>query len=80
MYHRDSILWPIDCDRNFWYTWTGPGMSTQVTYPQQGPATKKATKFQDISELRSALRSQVPEVLTEGQYIWFIALSVSNNF
>ena len=26
-------------------------------------------KKKDISELRSALRSQVPEVLTEGQYI-----------
>lgn len=26
-------------------------------------------KFQDISELRSALRSQIPEVLTEGQSI-----------
>ena len=51
-------------------------MSTQV---QKGPA-KKATKFQDISELRSALRSQIPEVLTEGQYIWFVTLSVSNNF
>ena len=44
------------------------GMSTQVQ------------KFQDISELRSALRSQVPEVLTDGQSIWFVALSVSNNF
>ena len=40
-------------------------MSTQV---QKGPA-KKATKFQDISEFRSALRSQTPEVLAEGQYI-----------
>lgn len=55
-------------------------MSTQASYPQKGPATKKATKSQDISELRSALRSQVPEVLTEGQYIWFVAFSVSNNF
>ena len=44
------------------------------------PVMKKATKFQDISELRSALRSQIPEVLTEGQCIWFVALSVSNNF
>jgi hypothetical protein len=47
-------------------------MSTQA---QKGPAAKK-----DISELRSALHSQVPEVLTEGQCIWFVALSVSNNF
>lgn len=47
-------------------------MSTQA---QKGPATKK-----DISELRSALRSQIPEVLTEGQYIWFVVVSVSNNF
>jgi hypothetical protein len=47
-------------------------MSTQA---QKGPGTKR-----DISEMRSALRSQVPEVLTEGQVIWFVALSVSNNF
>ena len=47
-------------------------MSTQA---QKGTVTKK-----DISELRSALRSQVPEVLTEGRCIWFVSLSVSNNF
>ena len=54
-------------------------MSTQATHPQKGPA-KKAAKFQDVSELRSALHSQNPDILTEGQYIWFVALSVSNNF
>ena len=48
------------------------GMSTPA---QKGPVTKR-----DFSDLRSALRSQVPEVLTEGQVIWFVALSVSNKF
>jgi hypothetical protein len=41
-------------------------MPTQVTYPQKGLVTKKATKFRDISELQSALRSQIAEDLTEG--------------
>ena len=47
-------------------------MSTQA---QNGPVTKK-----DISELRSALRSEVLEVLTEGRHICVVALTVSNNF
>lgn len=45
------------------------------TPAQKGPVTKR-----DFSDLRSVLRSQVPEVLTEGQVIWFVALSVSNKF
>lgn len=54
-------------------------MPTQVADPPQGSVTKKATKFRSISELQSTLCSQIPKVLTEGQYCWFIALSFSNN-
>ena len=58
-------------------------MPTQVNYPQIRPRSdvkKKATTFRDFSELRSALHSQSPEILAEGQCILFAALSFSNNF
>jgi hypothetical protein len=55
-------------------------MPTKVQNPPRLDANKNTTKFQDISELRSALRSQMPEILTEGLYISFVTLSFSNNF
>ena len=55
-------------------------MPTKVQNPPRLDANKNTTKFQDISELRSALRSQMPEILTEGLYISFVTLLFSNNF